>query len=192
LPVDFCGLATDRAKLLFWRHERLPMPLAYLDEPELMHALRQALALAEGAAGALRSSARALAELLVSPSADSPNGRKPKREDTDRMLASLAPERTYWPRLELPFSALLVDLPGEGEESDDGDLQYGRTLLPAWAKTVRQAAQEAFNTTVDGLAGSPRTVKPVAKAEGAFRRALGTVLKDYPLELPEVPYAPGD
>src|SRR5581483_9803486 len=32
LSVDALGLAADRAKLLFWRHDRVVLPLAYLDD----------------------------------------------------------------------------------------------------------------------------------------------------------------
>jgi CRISPR system Cascade subunit CasA len=36
LPVDVMGLRTDRAKVLFWRHERLPLPLEYLHNDTLI------------------------------------------------------------------------------------------------------------------------------------------------------------
>ncbi len=49
-PLDFFGLCSDRAKPLFWRHERLPMPLRYLSDFELCNELREALKFAESTA----------------------------------------------------------------------------------------------------------------------------------------------
>jgi len=49
VPIDVFGLSADKSKPLFWRHERLSIPRAYLDNDRLVEALRQALNNAETA-----------------------------------------------------------------------------------------------------------------------------------------------
>lgn len=55
-PLDFFGLSVNKAKPLFWRHERLPMPLKYLSDFELCGELREALKFAETTAYLLNDS----------------------------------------------------------------------------------------------------------------------------------------
>ena len=65
LPLDLCGVSTDRAKILFWRHERLPIPLRLLEDPVLLDVLDLSLDKAEKVASILRRSANKLAELVL-------------------------------------------------------------------------------------------------------------------------------
>jgi len=178
LPVDFCGLATDRAKVLFWRHERLPVPAAYLQDDGLVGALDRALALAEKVAGVLQTSARTLAQLVEAPDSDRPGGRRADPDAVRQLAQGLAPERRYWPALEVPFRKLLLDLPADRSE-EDGLVTYGENRLREWAETLGRAARTAFSQTASGLDGSPRTLKAVAVAEGQFHRQLGATLKHY-------------
>ena len=78
--VQLLGLSTDRARVLLWRHERMPLPLAYLREEGLVEKLTWALDITEKGANELRSGAQALALNLLSPEmADSrPRGRPDK------------------------------------------------------------------------------------------------------------------
>ncbi len=106
------GMHANQAKVLFWRHETLPLPLAYLHRSELVDTLHGALALAEDVGAAVRAGARAAAEnrLTANPG---------MRPDTDRVWAvadSFAPDRLYWSRLERPFRELLVALADKGAD----------------------------------------------------------------------------
>jgi hypothetical protein len=92
LPVDVLGLRTDRAKVLFWRHERLPLPLEYLHNDALVTALKGALSAAERAAKALTTAVRKLAELIVAPSADEPGAPRANKSDTSALFESLKVE----------------------------------------------------------------------------------------------------
>lgn len=49
-PLDFFGLGGNQAKPLFWRHERLPMPVAYLKNDNLCEKLKEDLEQAEAIA----------------------------------------------------------------------------------------------------------------------------------------------
>ena len=55
-PFDFFGLCVNKAKPLFWRHERLPLPLKYLSDYELCKELGEALKITETTASLLSKS----------------------------------------------------------------------------------------------------------------------------------------
>ena len=131
------GLCTDKAKVNFWRHESLPLPVAYLDNVQLVESLKQALALAEAVASeALRKAAWATAANWLTASPE-------MNPDTDRVRAvvdSFAPERQYWSRLERPLCELLIALAADG-----ADLAarihgwYWNTLYPAVTNAFEQS-----------------------------------------------------
>ncbi len=181
LQMDMLGLSTDRAKVNFWRHEHLPLPLAYLDNDDLLSKLRVALDIAENAGKALWGSARFLCKLLSLPNWDQLNERerqqqeRARKKDIKNMTDNLAPERAYWPRLEAPFKLLLVNLP---QDKDDFG-EYGSRKLPKWATTVRCTAWQAFDGATRSLDTSARTLKAVTLARREFSRRLSNVLADY-------------
>ncbi len=90
VPLDLIGLCTDRAKVLFWRHERLPLPLEYMDKKPLLDKLREALKLCEDVAEALRMSARELARFLLAPRCDQRGAPKPNPDEINSLVNSIA------------------------------------------------------------------------------------------------------
>jgi CRISPR system Cascade subunit CasA len=143
------GLCTDKAKVNFWRHETLPLPLAYLDKPELVESLKQALRLAEEVAKAVRAAAWAAAANWLTANPE-------MKADTDRVRAvvdSFAPDRLYWSRLERPFRELLVSLAGEG-----ADLS---ACVNGWYwDTLQRSARSAFEQSIGRIDGG-RDLKAV-------------------------------
>jgi len=73
LPISACysldvlGLSSKQAKVFLWRHERMPLPLALLGDPDLLDGVREALDMADGCAGALWKALRRLAGILLVP-----------------------------------------------------------------------------------------------------------------------------
>ncbi len=158
------GMATDKrakAKINFYREEHLPLPLDYLADPDLVHGLAVALELAEVAHRVLGQSLSRLATLLLSPTADDPDGRKPDRKDVSNLTAHWGGRRFYWSALETPFWELLLALPGQGEKA-----------LDAWRDTVYRTACRAFERVAASLGETPRVLKAVARAE---RQLLGAL-----------------
>ncbi|MBX6770504.1 MAG: type I-E CRISPR-associated protein Cse1/CasA [Chloroflexi bacterium] len=178
LPLDLFGMVTDQANILLWRQERLPLPLSYLQDSELIRVLGDALGLAEETARSLYAASRELAELLEAPGSDHPNARQPSREAVSTRVRSLAMETRYWSYLEAAFHTLLVELPADRAESH-GEVTYGCQALPAWAREVRQAALTAFAAGSEGLMTVPRTTKAVARAENTLRAALRRIHRPY-------------
>jgi CRISPR type I-E-associated protein CasA/Cse1 len=178
LPVDVLGLRTDRAKVLFWRHERLPLPLEYLHNSALIAVLKSALSDAEDAAKALREAVRKLADLLLAPHSDESGGRRANKDDVHTLIESLGVERSFWPGLEPHFRHLLTTLPQDAT-GNDNESGYGDREIPKWRQSVWRAATEAFDRARDTLAPNLRSHKAIAKAEVAFyskrKAAFGTL-----------------
>lgn len=168
LPLELYGLATNKAKLLFWHHERLPLPLAYLHEQSLRDRLREALALADERAQDLDRRLRLLAKQLLAPTSDDPQLRQPRlREDILPFVARLGGDRLFWSRLALPFSQLLVDLAADRRADEDGTPLFGETAFPAWERQVGQIAAATFRQVTRSLDTSARSLKAVAIAANA-------------------------
>ncbi len=157
IPVDVFGLGSTRAKIEFWRHERLPLPLAYLKDKQLADCLREALELAETTAQILRRAIWFMATNMLAADPD----RKPKAEDIRSLATHLGAGRAYWSRLEGPFKRLLVELPDDKDEAGE----YGGVAIGTWKSTLRHELWEAFRESTRGVERSTRNLKALALAE---------------------------
>lgn len=191
------GFATDPGKaasVLLWAHERLPLPLSYLDNQTLVERLDNALGLAVEIARTLRSSLRHLAKLLIAPQSDALGGRQPDKNDIGKLADSFAAEPFYWSRIEPHFKTLLTALPQDtrADEFDEKLVRYGETTVPEWARVLRRTALAAFTETAGGLDSSARSLKAAAMAEQHFGRALGVTMKEFMKQYPALISAGGD
>jgi CRISPR system Cascade subunit CasA len=149
------GASLDNARVLLWRHERLPLPLEYLADIDLVHDLKKALVVAEDVSNdALWSATRRMAAVALSPL-------DPTKADPSRvraMIDSLAPERLYWSRLEQPFHRLLATLPG--------DAGHRLAEIRKWfEKVLRPTVKDAFHKTVGELDRSARVLRAAVEGE---------------------------
>lgn len=170
--LDLLGMSSDRAKVNLWRHERRPLPLAYLDDPELVACLERALTVAEDGAEILRESCWSFARLAIVPDENKVPSKQQKKSEISPLADSLAGERRYWPRLELPFLHLLEDLPGDVDERPDAKSAHRAQHLTGWTDTVRRTAWKSFRETVSGFDRTARLLKAAVRAEGRFMREL--------------------
>ncbi len=160
------GLCTDKAKVNFWRHDALPLPLDYLTDPALVETLQSALDLADDVAQGLRGATATVARTVLAP------GEMPA--DKDRvwaMVDALAPDRLYWSRLEIPFRELLVRLPG--------DTAHQKRERDAWFTiTLRKTALTAFRESAGQLDHSARVLRAVVLGDQQLRRSLAKIARD--------------
>ena len=163
------GMANNQAKIDFYREEHFPVPAEYLTTPALVQQLNEALVLAEAAGRVLGMALSRMATLILSPTADDPEGRKPDRKDVSNLVGHWGGRRAYWAALEAPFWALLLALPQDGEKA-----------LQTWRETVQREALVAFNHVADALGKTPRVLKAVARADRQLRGSLFCVF--YPQE----------
>jgi CRISPR system Cascade subunit CasA len=167
--LDFAvfGLCSDRAKVNFWRHDRMPLPLAYLNDEMLVASLQQALTRAEEVAKVLRKCVWDMATLVLSPDK--------KSVDADRVqdvVDSLAPDRLYWSRLEIPFRRFLVGLAEEPDHQEQAVANWVRLEL------CRQARQ-AFEQTAGAWDHSARLLRAVTCSRRQLTAGLGTIARAY-------------
>lgn len=168
------GLSSDRAKLYLWRREDLPLPLAYVDHTEFLQALDAGIRAAEAARRALRTAAWRLAGETLGP------GGTADRARVEALLTSLAPERAYWPRLDLPFRRFMVDVARSFAQD------AGRSAEYALAVSIRDAARFAFDQAAAAVATSARGQRAEAIARPGFLAELAKALESIqPAERPE-------
>ena len=196
VPIDFLGLNVDKGKPLFWRHERLPLPLRYLRDAELCNELKAALDVAEkGVAHVLTASVHRLAVLMFLPDYHMtnpdwftprlPKARRTSAEDKEKkderdskrdkditnLRAGFAPELRYWSRLESEFRHLLIRL-----AKDKTGWMEARE---SWWRTLERVAGQAFGEIVSGAGASERTLRAAALAESWYDREMRGRRKSY-------------
>lgn len=148
------GLATaigKAASVEFWRSERLPLPLDYLNDEVLLDKLKQALDRASEVSGVLRRSIRVLAGRLVT------------EQDVELLARHLSTDNLFWPQLEGPFRRLLVAIP----KGDD---------LSLWADELGRTARTAFREARRELETAGGVLKALVGAERYFTRELAKAL----------------
>lgn len=172
------GLATDEGKaasILLWRHERLPLPLIYLEDEKLLAKLKEALDVAEDVGKLLKKSIWYLSRPIFSPN-DTKKPNKEQSKEINKFIEHLAPTRPYWSQLGRSFNYLLNSL-SEDRTEIDGEIIYGLNALPRWKKEVRKAALEAFENTTRGFDRSARMLKAITRAEQNFKYNLRAIIK---------------
>lgn len=172
-------LVSGQPTIIFWRHERLPLPLAYLNNADLLDRLREGLARAEQTADALSASGWRLARLQIAPDSDDKSARQPDRGAVRNYLVHLGMSRAYWSKLEIPFRRFLGDV-AEGEPNDDGVVVYGEQALTTWSETVRATARQAYREATSGLDRSARSLKALAAGEQSLAHRLTAIFGEMP------------
>jgi len=154
------GIATapgKAGKFLLWRHDRLPVPFALLQDANLMDRLERMLAAAEGVARGLRARLRQVCEVFLSLRAGQPGARRPEPEDVSNLANSLDPHRPYWARVEGHFHRLLLRLSVDRDAASED-----------WLDAVEHEARQAFAEACGRLGSSPRAIRAVARVSGFF------------------------
>lgn len=187
LPSSFqyelmaAGLRTDgKGKVFFWRSERLPLPLAYLSEPELVDRLRQALELADEVAKILNRAVRRVAEEWLTF-----GQRQADKKSAKDILRDWSPCWLYWSRLEVPFRQFITDLgrPATAEQRD--------RLIAHWiCHALRPAAVEAYEKTAGSLDASARTLRAAAIGRHQLHWGLNSTTKPHRERLHEPSISP--
>ncbi|MCD6303326.1 MAG: type I-E CRISPR-associated protein Cse1/CasA [Anaerolineae bacterium] len=156
------NLDPGQAKINFWRHERMPLPLDYLADEDLVEDLQHVLDKAESAGSALNSALwRFGASILPSP------GGKPNSGELRKFCTHLGGDGLFWSRLEAPFYQLLPDLPKDREKTIDG-----------WLKTLRHIAWGAFEEATRDVDQSARTLRALIGARQTLGNALSKLSKE--------------
>lgn len=155
------GMASNQAKVDYFRNQHLPLPGAYLQNQELVSDLKTVLDAAENVRSRLGASLARTASLLLSPTSDHPEGRKPDRKDVNNLLSHWAFDRFYWAALEIPFLELLEALPRERDNA-----------LDAWDQVLQQTARQVFDQVECRLGTQPRALRASVRGSGQLQGSL--------------------
>lgn len=167
------GMSSDRSKVFLWRQERLPLTPDYLSDPGMLGALRDGIRGAEDGADALRRAVRYAASEALGPGGSADPAR------TAGLLAALAPERGYWPALDLPFRTFIRRL------ASDFPSDQGTAARLEWADAVGEAARDAFERAGRALETTGRGYRAVAAGRRLFRSRLKQALAGLQPDLEE-------
>ncbi len=157
------GMASDQAKIEFFRHEHLPLPVAYLDNPQLVDLLGHSLSAAEAVASELWRAGTTIANLLLDPEENSERRANP--DDVRHLRDNMALERRYWAQLEPLFRQTMQALP-----------TTGTAAVVDWFTWLRRSAWSAFEEVSIGLGDQPRALKAAVRGREQLARGLGKVL----------------
>lgn len=163
------GMASDQAKLLRWRLEQMVLPEALLLDADRALQLREHVALAETVHQQLRQTAGALV-------ADSlPDSRSKDTRSRARGLVDAGPlSATFFAAAEQALAPLMTHL-----SRDEYD-----PALRLWQRTLRDAADSAWQRLLVTLGSSPRTWRADARWSGVLRAALRRLLPSEDTLLP--------
>jgi CRISPR system Cascade subunit CasA len=172
IQVDVAGMSAAQHKVMFWRHETLPVPLAYLDNAELIESLKHTIQLAEDVGKILVAAVRRAAATALKPGKDQGRLGKTERDAVEQVVQSLGTERLFWSRLEEPFRRHLQELAGEDA--------HRSTVIHRWfTETLQPAATDAYRRTAGEMEDSSRALRAAVSGEEMLRRELGRIAAEY-------------
>ncbi|APH13060.1 type I-E CRISPR-associated protein Cse1/CasA [Dehalococcoides mccartyi] len=160
------GLATapnKAGKFIFWRHERMPVPAALLNNTDLLERLGKCLAYAERAAGVLKYRIQRVIKLYLSPDCELPGGHQPDPSDIAKLIESLDPRPAYWSRMEDHFMTLIENLPNDWD-TDTGDSKPDEKQMArlTWRQNIKHQAKNAFLESIAALGTTTRAIQAIA------------------------------
>jgi len=151
------------AKIHFYQEAHLPLPSDYLQDEGLVERLGIALEQADVVRKGLTGAVARLVTLVLSPTADDPDGRKPDKKDVSNLLSHSATERHFWSGLESDFFTLMEKLPHQSEGAFE---QWTSSLL----QHARTAFARAERSAPDDARGMRAAVRAKGQLEGALKR----------------------
>lgn len=169
--LNVAGIARgdEVAKILFGRHERMPVPAALLHDVNLIERLGGLLQNAEQAAFELNNRTRRIAKLYLAPEAESPDGRQPDKDEVTKVAVSIDARPAYWSRLEKHFFTLLESLPSDWDTaSDDWKPDDQQAATNAWRENVKKEATRALRESIRSLGTTARAIQAVARVRADF------------------------
>jgi len=159
------GLVNNQARIDLWRMDRLPLPIALLNDPELVGVVSRSIGLADRVRSSLRNAGTQFATTVLSK-----GERSPDPNDIARERAALQLDARYWSQLESRFQTFIHDL-GDAEDPD--------VPLHKWTLALRDLARGVFVDATNEAGQSGRWL--MAQAAGA--RTLASQFHRY---IPEI------
>jgi CRISPR system Cascade subunit CasA len=169
IQLDVAGMSADRAKVFFWRHESLPLPLGYLHDAHLMESLKKSISLADQVADTLTAAVWRAVATSLKPGKDEARLGKTERDAVKREMQSLGAVDFYWSLLEEPFRRCI------GELSKEDDVGRSREVQHWFTETLEPSAWDAYQRTAGEMEDSSRALRAAVSGEVFLRCALDRI-----------------
>ena len=170
--LNIAGIARgdEVAKILFWRHERMPVPASILNDVNLIERLGHLLKNAENAAQEqYRRTKRVCRFYRV------PDGREPsegERDDINKLVEAIDPRPAYWARMEKHFFRLLEHLPDDWDTANEGwKADNEQAATNTWRDQVKREGRKALKASLRSLGTTARSLQAVARIRTDFQDA---------------------
>lgn len=161
------GVHYKDAKIYFYRHESMPLPLSYFVREDLVSKLNDAMTRTEQVKSSLNKAAFSLARNYISPTAEEKNGRQPDMNDVNKLITHWSVETHYWSSLEVPFNLLVVGLPANPESAID-----------LWYQTLQQTAWNALESAERMAGENTHALKAAVKAHNVLAYELKKLFEE--------------
>jgi CRISPR system Cascade subunit CasA len=172
IQLEVAGMSANQAKVYFWRHESLPLPLGYLHDAKLFEALQRVLDLAKDVAEALSGAVWRAAMTALKPGKDEKRLARTERDAVERAVQSLGADALFWSGLEVPFRRCLMELP-----SGD-DAQRLKAIQQWFTGTLEPCAWDRYERTAGEMEASSRALRAAVSGEAVLRRGLARIAND--------------
>lgn len=168
--LDVLGMCSEQAKILQWKHARIPFPASYLNNELLVSYLTDAIAITEQIERSLKAGIYELASKMLYPSSE----KSPDKNVVKQMVDSFQAVPRYWSVLEIPFYSLIEEL----NESVSKNLERENKIMLRWAElVVKMAADDALNDQIGSMGDEARALKAAVMARRKYVMSLAETMK---------------
>lgn len=159
--LDVVGICTDprnAASVIMWRHDRLPMPLSLLTDPNTESRMQAAIEDSEVLAREMNRRFRQIAAFLLRPRRfDDKTAPKPDPKQVDNLVNKFDPRRAFWPELENHFLDFLKLLSTDHEKA-----------RKEWRAAIQKTSNDCFGAACNALGNGANAVVAVAQVSRFF------------------------
>jgi CRISPR system Cascade subunit CasA len=164
LRISALGMASDQGKVNFFMEELFVCPSEYLSRGELVGDLETCLDQAGQVRDKLWGAVNHMAEIFLAPESDLTESHKPDKKDLKDLWEHLFTEGIYWAGLELPFYALVTNLPKDEDKS-----------ILAWQTSLKDISRAVLEQAQNSLGSSPKALKAAAQSKSWLEGGLTKV-----------------
>jgi len=145
------GLSTNKAKILLWRSDSLPLPVALLHNQDFINSCSDAVSYAETQSKRLFFYTKSVVAGLISY-----DNQKADPDAVTRLYKSFSMEPFFWSELDIPFKEFVIGCAGSHDVEKES--------FDNWIKTCDRTLSVCKRKLEDAVIGDARGPKAIAKA----------------------------
>jgi len=162
------GMAKDQAKLEYFRHERLMLPMQYLESNEsLISGLGDEIKRAEAVAQGLWRAVQAMGRALLLARTGEEHTSREQSESIRLFVEPWGAEERYWAALDIAFPVLWLRFPRAPEEARQ-----------KWRESIRAAARSSLQFAIAAAGYRRQAWRGIVEAESILTSALHLALDE--------------